>query len=672
MFSNRLEDLQKEYKLDYELGSGTYGKVERWVRIQTIGNDTHRNVSIALKRFEDIDNGKQISYDAIREIAMLQLLKNHDNVISILGVVSADEEPCLPRMIMQDMAYTLSPIVKLENQFKHAKRIYLMIAKGLKYIHDNGFIHRDLKPDNILCSDIHNLDDCVVKIADFGLAIPFLTGRSNTLIVQTLWWRAPEVLLQLSDYDYAIDVWSLGLIFMQIITPKQNGNSFTAKYSMSRDTQDDITISDIIPRVQRKWKGITTQALEDTKGNFHKLVDLIEKQVGNPEAAKRKLIQIIGSIQEEERLAKWFILRGTPTDEYWYNVEELVRWQKVERIKGIFASDDINHYLRHLNPIDSKWASFVVESTLSLNPSDRRLWLSDVTPDIEPVWGLPPLVPPPLVPQALDMSSSSQSNQRFLPYHRSFDVIAAYNASTNLNLEFRSSLCEWLLSELVDMRNLVNWHDQIEVTHTRLFQATVSIFDRYVQKKPELKEAECRKTITACLSIASCIYIDNRMLDIHDLDEIDTLVCNICHCLNFEVLVPLIIDCFQGYSYGDSNGNQINYNSSLLLCTNFAYIYWGKHNSTDAYEAAKYSLEQYNQSNEHCIAGIGTRKFNDNFTMKNTNIPISIRNDISVYKNGVQVSTPYESGAQSSTENSNSAKRMRLWRAEECILSLSS
>jgi serine/threonine protein kinase len=84
--------------------------------------------------------------------------------------------------------------------------------KGVQYLHKNGFIHRDIKPSNLLISD-----DGILKIADFGLCkqISFPT-KPMTLEVQTLWYRAPEILMGNNTYSQAIDVWSAGVIMMEI------------------------------------------------------------------------------------------------------------------------------------------------------------------------------------------------------------------------------------------------------------------------------------------------------------------------------------------------------------------------------------------------------------------------------------------------------------------------
>lgn len=89
------------------------------------------------------------------------------------------------------------------------------ILRGLKYIHSANVIHRDLKPSNLLLNA-----NCDLKIIDFGLARPTAENELLTEYVVTRWYRAPELLLNSSDYTAAIDVWSVGCIFMELMNRK--------------------------------------------------------------------------------------------------------------------------------------------------------------------------------------------------------------------------------------------------------------------------------------------------------------------------------------------------------------------------------------------------------------------------------------------------------------------
>lgn len=87
------------------------------------------------------------------------------------------------------------------------------LLRGLKYVHSANVLHRDLKPSNLFLNA-----NCDLKIADFGLARTTSETDLMTEYVVTRWYRAPELLLNCSQYTAAIDVWSVGCILGEIIT----------------------------------------------------------------------------------------------------------------------------------------------------------------------------------------------------------------------------------------------------------------------------------------------------------------------------------------------------------------------------------------------------------------------------------------------------------------------
>jgi len=117
----------------------------------------------------------------------------------------------------------------------HINTILYNLLVGLSYLHSAGIYHRDLKPANCLVNQ-----DCSVKICDFGLsraigdeqpdlvdlpntshgdngAEPPRLKRTLTRHVVTRWYRAPELILLQENYTEAIDVWSVGCIYAELL-----------------------------------------------------------------------------------------------------------------------------------------------------------------------------------------------------------------------------------------------------------------------------------------------------------------------------------------------------------------------------------------------------------------------------------------------------------------------
>lgn len=81
-------------------------------------------------------------------------------------------------------------------------------------MHSRRFLHRDLKPLNILMTE-----DGEVKLADFGLARTYspCVPRPLTREVATLWYRSPELILGDNTYTYELDMWGVGVIMLELL-----------------------------------------------------------------------------------------------------------------------------------------------------------------------------------------------------------------------------------------------------------------------------------------------------------------------------------------------------------------------------------------------------------------------------------------------------------------------
>ena len=190
-----------------KLGEGTYGIVYK-------AKDLQKNTIVALKkiRLENEDEGMPST--AMREIAILKEL-NHPSIVSLMDVIYLPSEKKLT-LVFEYLEYDLKKYIKsltspLESNLIQSYMRQLL--EGIVHCHNRRIIHRDLKPQNLLIDPKQGK----LKIADFGLARAFSVPiRTLTHEIETLWYRAPEVLLGQKEYSLGVDMWAIGCIFAEL------------------------------------------------------------------------------------------------------------------------------------------------------------------------------------------------------------------------------------------------------------------------------------------------------------------------------------------------------------------------------------------------------------------------------------------------------------------------
>lgn len=152
--------------------------------------------------------------DAIREVKYLQEL-SHPNVIALHNVFTSKDQNL-------NLVLEFLPSGDLEGlirdttiQFGSAdiKAWMAMLSRAIWFCHENFVLHRDIKPNNLLIAA-----DGEIKLADFGLARSFADpGFNMTHQVITRWYRPPELLYGARQYSGAVDIWSVGMVFAELI-----------------------------------------------------------------------------------------------------------------------------------------------------------------------------------------------------------------------------------------------------------------------------------------------------------------------------------------------------------------------------------------------------------------------------------------------------------------------
>ncbi|OAY34368.1 cyclin-dependent kinase G-2 [Manihot esculenta] len=206
-----------EFERLNKIDEGTYGVVYR-------ARDKKTGEIVALKKVKMEKEREGFPLTSLREINIL-LSFHHPSIVDAKEVVVGSNLDSI-FMVMEYMEHDLKGLMEsMKQPFSQSevKCLMLQLLEGVKYLHDNWVLHRDLKTSNLLLNNRGEL-----KICDFGLARQYGSPlKPYTHLVVTLWYRAPELLLGAKQYSTAIDMWSLGCIMAELLSkePLFNGKT---------------------------------------------------------------------------------------------------------------------------------------------------------------------------------------------------------------------------------------------------------------------------------------------------------------------------------------------------------------------------------------------------------------------------------------------------------------
>lgn len=282
----------KEHEDDVELARGSFG------RILTFQPEGHSHSKIrATDRFvvkQAFDLSDIGGCLGMKELDVLTKL-SHPNVIPVRGIAfmpgQTDECALDPlAIVFPRVEYTLFDMIKKATAAE-TKLLIVDILLGVEHMHRSGYMHRDLKPINIL---IQRRGRLVARIADFGTAVRTRGGDLLDHCVTTYNYGAPEQAGATVDYTESIDMWSVGCI-IYVLLAQYEAFSFDTGSSASKRVKWAHVILDGMLQHSLKYPSLNEIKRAGFSGK--EAEQIYRRHRGNPPKAWSQHIEDLGAIK---------------------------------------------------------------------------------------------------------------------------------------------------------------------------------------------------------------------------------------------------------------------------------------------------------------------------------------------------------------------------------------
>jgi len=195
---------QDDYEVVRKVGRGKYSEVFEVIQVAT-------GTKVIIKILKPVKK-KKIK----REIKILQNLAGGTNIIRLLDIVR-DPQSKTPCLIFEYVNNTDFKVLYPTLTDFDIRYYMFELLKALDFSHSNGIMHRDVKPHNVMIDH----EKRRLRLIDWGLAEFYHPEREYNVRVASRYFKGPELLVDLQDYDYALDMWSLGCMFAGMIFRKE-------------------------------------------------------------------------------------------------------------------------------------------------------------------------------------------------------------------------------------------------------------------------------------------------------------------------------------------------------------------------------------------------------------------------------------------------------------------
>jgi len=195
---------QDDYGIVKKVGRGKHSEVFEGVHVES-------NEKCVIKILKPVKK-KKIK----REIKILQNLWGGENIIKLLDVVR-DPQSKTPSLVFEFVDNTDFKVLYPTLSDLEIRYYILELLKALQFAHSNGIMHRDVKPHNVMIDHERRK----LRLIDWGLAEFYHPDQDYNVRVASRYFKGPELLVDMQDYDYSLDMWSLGCMFAGLIFKKE-------------------------------------------------------------------------------------------------------------------------------------------------------------------------------------------------------------------------------------------------------------------------------------------------------------------------------------------------------------------------------------------------------------------------------------------------------------------